>query len=253
MFWEDRCAGCGDCVKACPTGAITRSDGSSPTTGEKCRLCGSCVEACFAGAREMIGRKVTVAEVMSEIEKDIVFYDQSGGGVTFSGGEPLMQPDFLLNLLEHCEVKHIHTAVDTTGFARIETLLDVSKYVDLFLYDLKLMDDTKHKRFTGVSNRLILRNLKELSLQHKNIIIRFPLIPGITDDDQNIDQLIDMVKSLSGVNEINILPYHNTGMDKYERLKMPYKLSQTKTPPQEKVDEIAEKVKNSGLKVKIGG
>lgn len=253
MFWQDRCIGCDTCVKACPNGAISRSGGSLSTDKDKCNLCGDCTEVCPSGAREIIGTKVTVSKVMEEIEKDIIFYDESGGGVTFSGGEPLMQPAFLNSLLVCCKEKEIHTAVDTCGFAEIETLLKISKNVDLFLYDLKLMDDSKHKRFTGVSNELVLRNLEDLSLHHNRIIIRIPIIPGINDDDENIFKTGEFVASLKDVEQIDLLPYNKLGIEKYKRLKIAYNVCKVHSPSNEKIAEIAEKLKKFGLKVRIEG
>lgn len=245
MFREDRCIGCGDCLKACPNEAVTNSD--------KCTLCGNCAGVCPSGARELVGRKVTVRQVMEELEKDVIFYDQSGGGVTFSGGEPFMQPGFLNSLLEACKEKEIHTAVETAGFVNPETLLKIRRNVDLFLYDLKLMDDEKHKKFTGVPNRLILDNLKELALHHSKIIIRVPIIPGMNDDDENILNTGKFVASLNSLKEINILPYHKAGAEKYKRLHKAYALPETQPPDSQKMADIAKKLEKYHLKVRIGG
>lgn len=186
MFFGERCIGCGDCVASCPNGALGNKDGVPLFQRDKCTACGHCAGLCHAGAREVAGRRVTVEEVLDDIERDVIFYDQSGGGVTFSGGEPLLQPEFLLALLAECKKRGIHTAVDTTGFAAPEILLQASQITDLFLYDLKIMDDGLHRQYTGVSNGVILDNLRELAARHGNIIIRVPVIPGINDGDENI-------------------------------------------------------------------
>jgi len=194
-----------------------------------------------------------VAQVMTEIERDIPFYDESGGGVTFSGGEPLFQLDFLLALLRACREKEIHTAVDTCGFTPWETLDDIREYVDLFLYDLKLMDDAKHQEFTGVSNKLILENLQALSLRGHNVILRVPIIPRINDDDENIRQTGAFAAALPHLNRVDILPYHYAAVEKYKRLNKVYGLPETRSPSDERITEIAQVLRGFGLHVKIGG
>ena len=251
IFWENRCIRCYTCAQICPNGAISYSDGYLFTDREKCALCGDCSAVCPSSARVIIGRKVTMAEVMEEVEKDIIFYDESCGGVTFSGGEPLMQPDFLNSLLLYCKEKKIHTAVDTCGYAERDTLLKISKNVDLFLYDLKLMDNNRHKRFTGESNELILNNLKELALHHNQIIVRVPIIPDINDDDENIFKIGEFLVSLKAVMQIDLLPYNKLSIDKHNRLKRAYSLSKIQPPSAEGISEIKEKLTRFGLRVQI--
>ncbi|ABO51469.1 glycyl-radical enzyme activating protein family [Desulforamulus reducens MI-1] len=249
MFWPDRCIGCGDCVETCVNQAILPGG----IHKERCRRCGQCAAVCPTLAREMVGRRVAVEEVVREIERDRIFYEESGGGVTFSGGEPLVQPSFLHSLLDACQDREIATAVDTTGYTAEETLLSISEKVDLFLYDIKLMDDEKHKLFTGVSNRLILNNLQKLSQRHPHIIIRIPIIPGINDDRENLEQMASFISTLQNIWEVQLLPYHNTGMGKYERLNLPYQLAQTQPPADEAMQLLAGEFRSYGLNVKIGG
>jgi len=253
VFRENRCIRCGACLAACPQGAISWDGDQVSTNREKCTLCGACVQACHAEAREIVGREMTVAQVMTEIERDVAFYDESGGGVTFSGGEPLLQPDFLLALLRACKEKEIHTTLDTCGFAAWETLDSIRKTVDLFLYDLKLMDDASHQKFTGVSNALILRNLQALLQQGHPIVLRVPIIPGINDDDRNIRQIGEFVAALPPLSEVDILPYHPTAIEKYRRLAKTYKLPETPPPTDQQMTEIARILRGFGLPVKIGG
>jgi pyruvate formate lyase activating enzyme len=207
----------------------------------------------MAGARDIIGQEMTVGEVMAEVEKDVVFYDQSGGGVTFSGGEPLMQPEFLLALLNQCRTQQIHTAVDTSCYAEPEIIDKVADKTDLFLCDLKHMDSDMHERFTGVENNLILDNIKHLSEAGKEIIIRIPVIPNFNDDQTNIEATGKFTASLPSVSGIDILPYNRGGREKSARLSAGFKLMQTETPGEEKMNSIAKSLDNYGLEVKIDG
>ncbi len=253
MFREYRCIRCWACIEACPEDAILQVDSSTSVDTARCTLCGDCVRACFAEAREIVGREMTIAQVMQEIEKDVIFYDESGGGVTFSGGEPLQQADFLFLLLQGCKDKEIHTAVDTSGLAPWKTLARIAEYVDVFLYDLKVMDDEKHRRFTGVSNHLILSNLEALSEEGRTINVRVPIIPGINDDDENLKRLGSFAASLARPPRVSILPYHKAGITKYTRLNKTYSLPDTASPSDERMAGIAAVLQAFGLCVKTGG
>ncbi|MBN1993838.1 MAG: glycyl-radical enzyme activating protein [Anaerolineae bacterium] len=250
IFRKTRCIGCGACLAVCPQAAVSQNGNGIITDNEKCNLCGTCVETCYAQAREIIGREMTTAQVMAEIEKDVAFYDESGGGVTFSGGEPLLQPDFLLALLRACRDKEIHTVVDTSGFASWETLDSIRAYVNLFLYDLKLMDEVRHQKFTGGSNQLVLQNLQALSQQGHQIILRVPVIPGINDDAENIRQLGQFIAALPQAHPVELLPYHHLSADKYERLNMAYQLSEIRPPSAERMAHIAKILQEFNLLVK---
>jgi pyruvate formate lyase activating enzyme len=253
MFRESRCIRCEACLEVCAQGAISWDGDVVSTDRKKCVLCGACVEACYAEAREIVGQKMTVAQVVAEIERDIAFYDESDGGVTFSGGEPLLQRDFLLALLQACKEREIHTAVDTCGFASWETLDGVREHVDLFLYDLKLMDDAKHRKFTGVSNELILRNLQMVSTRGHHIALRVPIIPGINDDDENIRQTGAFAAALPHLSRADILPYHHAGAEKCNRLHKVYSLLETRPPSDERMAKIAQIMRGFGLQIKTGG
>ena len=218
FYWDDRCIRCGACVEACPEEALAWKDGTVDTDRSRCNGCGMCVSVCPTGAREVVGRTVTVDNVMREVEKDTLFYEESGGGITLSGGEPLVQPESCLALLQRCRSLGIKTALDTSGYAPEETLLAIAEFVDLFLYDLKSMDEERHRTYTGVSNTEILRNLKQLDKLGKRIWIRFPLIPGINDDLDHGTQLGKFVATLSSVEAIHVLPYHRGGEAKRGRL-----------------------------------
>ncbi len=222
---ESRCARCGHCIEACPQGGrpedllrignvAQESPTDMPQATIDCTLCAACVDACPTGARQLAGRDLSVSEVVQEVLRDQVFHDQSGGGATISGGEPLSQAAFVLQLLQALRRQSIHTALDTCGFAPQQVLLDVAPWVDLFLYDLKSMDDAAHQAHTGTSNSLIIENLMALSTVHANIWIRVPLISGFNMDDAQLRQTARFVASLPGVRQVNLLPYHRMGTGK---------------------------------------
>jgi pyruvate formate lyase activating enzyme len=252
LYRRSRCTGCGECVENCPPRAITLQADHVTINRNKCSTCGTCSQTCPSNALSIVGRQANVSEVVEEIERDRVFYDESEGGVTFSGGEPLMQPRFLNALLSECRERGIHTTVDTCGHAPIETIHQISGKADLFLYDLKTMDATKHAKFTGASNTKILRNLTELA-QHNSIVISFPIIPGTNDDDKNVAETARLASSLPNVIQVNLLPYHRAGIDKYKSLGKPYKPNRIQPPSDQKVRSIKKKMKAYGLKVGIGG
>jgi pyruvate formate lyase activating enzyme len=252
-FRTGRCIRCGQCVEICANKATILTDDRPSTDPEKCSLCGECVDAYTTGARELIGREMTVKQVMTEVEKDIIFYEQSNGGATFSGGEPLMQPEFLIALLNQCKSQGIHTAVDTSCYAEFEIIQKVADKTDLFLCDLKHMDSDMHERFTGVENNLILDNIKQLSEAGKEIIIRLPVIAGFNDNHGNIEATGQFAANLSNINRIDILPYNRGGTEKSARLSADFKLMQAEPPNDDKISSIAEILKNYGLDIKIGG
>ena len=248
-----RCIACGACVAACPQEAVRQRDGTIETDRSRCKVCGECVEACPSGARSLLGAGMSVGQVMSELDKDRVFYEESGGGITFSGGEPLAQAEFLLACLRACKQHGYHTAVDTCGYAPAEVLRQVATLTDLFLYDLKFMDDARHEEYLGVSNGLILDNLRELCERGCPTWVRVPLIPGINDDEQNLAAVADFVSSLAGTPVLHLLPYHRIGSDKYDRLGIPYPLEETVAPTDATLAAVAARLSARGLNVKVGG
>ena len=259
----ERCLDCGACVAACAGGAVTvgrafgpGSTGIGTTTHgvdrERCKVCGECTAVCPPGARAVVGRTVTVAEVVNDIERDSVFHDQSGGGVTLSGGEPLDQPIFVEALLKRCRERRIHTAVETCGFAPPRTLLAIARWTDLFLYDLKLMDHERHRQATGQSNRRILENLRLLCARHGNVRVRVPLIGGVNDDRANIRSLAGFLSELP-ISDVDVLPYHAAGVAKYARLDRSYSLPESAVPTPASIERAVEMLSRSGLQVQIGG
>jgi pyruvate formate lyase activating enzyme len=252
MCKRTRCKGSGECVKSCPKGAISKSGQYVSVNRKLCDLCGKCARACPSDALVMVGRVVTADEILREIEKDITFYDESGGGVTFSGGEPLMQPDFLDAVLEGCRKRNIRTTLDTCGFASWETVDGIKDKVDLFLYDIKTMDDRTHRKYTGVSNKLILRNFERLAENGSKISVRFPIIPGVNDDAENVTRMAEFALS-HGVKQVCLLPYHRAGIEKYRSLNRAYRLEDLQSPSDKKMELIKEKLITVGLDVRIGG
>ncbi len=250
---ENRCIRCGACIDACPHHAVSWIDGEPITDRAKCERCGVCAETCYAEVRQPIGREMTVEQVMAEIDHDIAFYDESHGGVTFSGGEPLLQREFLGALLEACQARELHTAVDTSGFATWDTLDRIRSFTDLFLYDLKLIDDERHREFTGVTNQPILRNLRDLSALGHAIVIRIPIVPGLNDDDEAIQQLAEFIAALPHRHPIDLLPYHHIAVDKYLRLDKPYRLFEVRRPDDDRLMNIAQLFQQFELPVTIGG
>lgn len=248
MFRENRCKLARACVEACPQGAIGWSD-APVTDWEKCDQCGKCAAVCYTGAREMIGRNVTAGELMAEIERDVLFYDQSGGGVTFTGGEPMLQTEFLKETLRFCVDQHIRTAVDTSGYTSWNNLQSIVPLVNLFLYDVKLMDEIRHLKYTSVSNRLILNNLRKLAETGAHIIVRIPLITGINDDDENIELCATILAKLPMLDGVEVMPYHDIGIAKFKALGMIYKLKDLQPPAEERVASVEDRFSSHGLAV----
>jgi len=251
LHFEERCIHCGDCVHACPEDAL-RLETEVVRDARLCVRCGTCVEACCVGARQTAGRRMTVAEVLHEVLKDEAFFDESHGGVTISGGEPLLQAEFVESLLVACHGRGIRTALDTCGYGPTDILHGLSEHVDLFLYDLKLMDDEKHREIMGVPNDRILANLRMLAESEREVIVRFPVIPGVNDDWGNINALSAFVSS-TRLRRIDLLPFHRIGSDKYKRLHLRYTMDGVNPPTSAQLQDIAAHLSADGFTVRIGG
>ncbi len=253
LYNKDRCICCGECVRICSSGALRLTPDGVVTDNPQCKHCGSCAGICPAEARQLAGIRENVENLLKIIEKDVLFYDESGGGATFSGGEPLLQPDFLLELLKACGKREIHRAIDTTGYADEDVIMAVAQEAELFLFDLKLMDPDKHEKYTGVSNRKILSNLDLLARQGASITIRIPLLPGINDDDENIQRTGTYISMLPGVQKVDILPYHQAARIKYLKLGVKYPAIKILPPSREQLSTVVRRLESYGLIVKIGG
>lgn len=264
-------------MKGCPLACAWchNPESQAPAPGlllreERCIACGSCREglnpgeqpedrpeatadACPTGARELVGRETGVAELVDEVLRDRPFFDQSGGGVTFSGGEPLQQPEFLMAALEAFRAAGVATALDTCGFAPQERLLAAAARADLVLFDLKHMDGAAHRRWTGVGNGEILANLEALGRVHDRIWIRVPVVPGVNDDEANLEATARFAAGIAGVRRLDLLPYHATDAAKFRRLGREYLLGGVAPPSPERMEALAGRFRARGLTTTVGG
>ena len=254
MSTKYKCIKCGTCVIACPQKALTLTSEGIVTDTSLCKLCGRCAEVCPTKAIELSGKSLTVAEIMDEIEKERIFFDQSGGGVTFSGGEPLLHHQMLIKLLDECGRRGIHRAVDTAGLANTEILLEVARSTDLFLYDLKIMDSGKHEKWVSVPNEKILENLKLLAATGANIIIRIPLIGNINDNAENLTETARFIAELSGEKKmVNLLPYHKIAQTKYGKLGRQNDFQLLEEPTKEAQLQAIAIFHDHGINATVGG
>ncbi len=254
MYNKAKCIGCKSCVDACPENACSLESEGIVTNLDLCAGCGVCAEVCPTKATEMSGRMTTVEEVISIVEKERIFFDQSGGGVTFSGGEPMMQPEFLLAALIELGCMSIHRAVDTSGFVAPKILMEVAEHADLFLYDLKMMDAGRHKKWTGVDNGIILENLQLLAGTGACIDIRMPLIKGVNTDLENLEKSAAFVAGLPGEKKsVSILPYHYTMVSKYQKLGQVFDGESMSELTDAEQSEVVELFASFGLQATIGG
>jgi len=250
-----RCAHCYSCIPVCPQRAISKGSKNGPVVIDraKCDACGACADACMYEALVMAGREVGVADVVAEIGRDRIFYERSGGGATLSGGEPLAQPVFCRELLAELHARGIPTALDTSGLAAWETLRAAAEIADLVLYDVKLLDDRRHREVTGVSNALPLANLKRLSGLNKEIAVRIPLMAGINDGAPDIRDAIGFLKTLPSVKTVGLLRYHKGGQEKYRNLGREAEFRIFEPPSDARLEEIRQAFQDAGFRVRIGG
>ena len=253
MINADRCVTCGACSEACPVEIGGAAPAGQQWDRGACIRCGSCVEACQADARELVGHDYGVDELVDELERDRVFFETSGGGVTFSGGEPLAQSGFLIDCLRECRRRGLHTAIDTCGLAPKEILLEVASGADLLLYDLKHMDPMRHRSETGADNRLILENLRALSESNVDVWIRVPLIPGFNDDAANMEATGAFLEGLPRRHRVFVLPYHGIATGKRSRLEETTAESGLQSPDAQTLGAVAEVLAHHNLDVTVGG
>ena len=251
LIKADRCIACGSCMAACASGAIADLDGRYVTARESCGASGECAEACPTGARTIAGRQIAAEELVSEIERDRPFIEGSGGGVTFSGGEPLMQPAFLREALAACRAAGFQTAIETSGYAAWPAMA-VALRADLIYFDLKALDDRTHLHTTGVSNARIVENFRRVASKHPGVRPRIPLVPGVNDDPASLLALGKFIAS-TGLRDVDLLPYHAAGEAKYARLGRRYSLAGLMPPTPEAVARACAQLASTGLTVHPGG
>ncbi|MDA8235059.1 MAG: glycyl-radical enzyme activating protein [Clostridia bacterium] len=245
------CIKCGRCVEVCPVQAISINENAFIINREKCTRCAKCTEVCSAEALKIIGKEMSVEEVFIEVMRDIEYYQNSGGGITVSGGEVLTQPEFAANLLKKCRDAGMHTCLDTSGYGDTGALKKILPYTSLVLFDLKHMDPTAHHKLTGQSNELILRNLQVIVESGVPVMIRVPIIPGLNDSEENIKAIARTVSGMTTAPRIDLLPYHRYGMGKYKMLDLEYQLADIARPSDEQLDRAKEIVESYGLGCEI--
>ncbi len=248
MRQQDRCLGCGSCMEICPEGAVRVGETGPVIDRSLCNHCLKCALACPAEALEAVGKEYTAEELVKEALKDRVIFDNSGGGVTFSGGEPLMQPDFLEEALKSLKREAVHTAIDTSGCTPWPVLEQIAAYTDLFLYDLKLINDLESRKYTGISSRLAIDNLKRLVEDGARIRVRIPVIPAFTDHNSNLDAVAESLIEC-GLDELELIPYHNYGTAKYARLDLEYRPGAIEIPTSEILGRIKDRFRTRGIKI----
>lgn len=255
MIHYNRCTACGKCLSACPNNAIFMKDAKIMTNRNLCTLCKNCIDLCPNNVREEVGKQYTMKELIYELEKDRQFYEDSGGGITLSGGEVLTQPiDYLEELCQKLYKKGYSIYIDTCGLSPYDNFLRLLPYIDTFLYDIKLMKEQDHKTFTGATNSLILENLSRLSKDSARIQLRIPVISGINDNNFFFEDLLKFLKTLPALQKINLLPYHATGKTKYENLDLNYKEELFEVPSKKRMQEIMALFQYNGFEhIKIGG
>ena len=249
LYTESKCIGCGACAVACKNGVHTLADGTHTVDREKCTACGACADVCPTSALEISGYKKSVEDAIAEVMKDKIFYDNSGGGMTVSGGEPMAQFDFTKALLSEAKAKGLHTAIETCGFAPTERYAEILPLVDLFLFDWKITNSDLHKKYTGVDNMLIEKNLRMISENGGKIVLRCPIIPTVNDTEEHFSGIARLANELCGVLSVDIEPYHPLGIGKAERLGKEVAFRELGIPENETVDAWIKSVQDKTEKV----
>nr|WP_315115051.1 glycyl-radical enzyme activating protein [Clostridium intestinale] len=251
MYQSMNCIHCGRCISACKIGAINANN-KNFIDRDICTACGECVNVCPTSALTLKGKKMTVEQVIKELKKDAIAYRRSGGGITLSGGEPLVQSEFARELLKACKAQGWHTAIETTAYANTEVIEEVFPYIDLALMDIKSVDSEMHKKYTGVPNEKILENAKLVSKITK-MVVRVPLVPDFNSSEKDILELCDYVKTLNDINTVHLLPYHTYGENKYDLLGRDYLMKKTRAFALGEVERLQKIIEEQGIKCVIGG
>ena len=236
----DNCIGCGVCHMVCPNHAISFGENGVTIDRGLCQRCGRCADECYSRTLKLMGKEMTVEDVFQKIAQDSVFYKHSGGGYTLSGGEPLLQDKFCLELVDRCTQAGFRGAIETSGFGDTQSFKELTRKLELIFFDLKHMDDHQHKKLTGVSNTTILHNLREIQEEANEIVIRTPVIPGLNDMAENIVETANLCVGLKKVKILELLPYHKLGEHKYESLGQDYTLTETQKPERDHILKLAQ-------------
>ena len=256
LYQNERCTGCWLCLDVCPEDALTKGEHRGREVAvldrSKCTVCGECADVCYPGALKLAGSKITVGELVDDVVRDRPFFESSGGGVTLSGGEPARQFTFSYNFLLACQERGIHTALETTGYARWDVISMLANVADLLLYDLKFIDDDLHRQYAGVSNKIIQKNLRDLAQWHPDIQVRVPCITGIND---SVDQIRTTARFVAevGLERIVLLPYNGAAGAKYAWIDQPFSLEDREMQTEEYMASLDEACRAEGLAVQVGG
>ena len=248
MFFPHKCTGCGNCVTVCKQEANVRNnDGAINFISSNCINCGECLACCPADARQVMGEELTIDAVMTQLKKDYIFYLESGGGVTFSGGEPFLHPEYLRLLNARCHQLGINTAVESCAYFDFAACQDIIANIDQLFFDLKIMDTARHKQYTGVTNERILANIEATSKINDNIIVRVPVITGVNDSDENMSALAKFLLAKTSITRVELLPYHKLGLEKMTALGMPAVVFET--PSEAKMEELNALLVREGMTI----
>jgi len=251
LFQARNCIGCGECLRVCPVEGALSPDSETRINRELCTDCGLCAEACPAEALVVCGREMSVSEVIAQVERDRPFYERSGGGMTLSGGEPMMQPRFAMGLLEAAKQAGIHTALDTSGYAQRDALMEAARFTDLILFDLKLMDAARHKAVVGVGNRLVHDNLRMLAELGTPLVIRVPVVPGYTDAPENVCAIAAFAAGFPNVLRLDLMRYNRLGESKWRQLGRDYPLEGVQPPDKDAMDRLKAVAESEGIAAAI--
>lgn len=252
MYWPNRCIACKQCILECPNNALSWGNPGIQICRADCASCGACTQICNSQALTMAGQRKTADEIMQIILKDLPYYQTSGGGVTFSGGEAASQGEFLCKLAKECKKHRISTCIETCGYAKWETFCELLPYIDYFFYDLKIIDEKDHITYTSVSNKLILDNFSRLIQAKANVTVRIPVIPGINNTQKNVEQTIRFLLEQAPGCPVSLLPYHRLGTSKYDKLDMEYTLAELAPPSEKEMLQLKEQFVSFGFPVRIG-
>ena len=252
QLFPGRCIGCGECFQRCPNRCHIMLDGQRQFLRDLCEGCGRCADTCYAEALVLVGKSMSVEEVVEEVLRDRPFYETSGGGVTLSGGEPLLQLDFAHEILTHCQQQGIHTAIETALNFPWERIAHILPVTDLVMMDIKLLDSERHRECTGVPNERILENARHLGETDKPLIVRTPIIPGVNDNAVDVGAIADFVATLPNLLYYEILPFHPMAKSKYDSLDLDYRAKELKSPPKEQMDALGQEAARRGITVRHG-